>query len=299
MAHWLGIDMGGTATRWVVVDAAGKVKDRGSATGATGHLFNREARERFTHVIENIAKGVARTVDGAHLGVTGLGPRAYEDAQSIIGKAFGCNATLVSASDDMELAFRAAFAPGEGHLISAGTGSVGLHIAAEGSMIRVGGRGILIDDGGSGSWIALRAIDEIYRRIDETGTPAEADILASALFKAMGGDTWDDTRAYVYGHDRGGIGALARIVGEAAHEGDPLALEILTAAARELARLGTALVARGGRLPIGFVGGVLALHPVIQASLRDAFSDTDVRFPTIDAAFAAAEIARKRNETTP
>ncbi|WP_052732105.1 N-acetylglucosamine kinase [Devosia geojensis] len=292
--RFLGIDIGGTASRWVVADGGGAVVTRGAAAGATGHLFNPAEREKFAGVIATIAAEAQPhlPVAGAFLGVTGLGERAYDDARAIAGAAIGLTPDRVGASDDMELAFRATFAPGAGHLISAGTGSVGLHVAADGELVRVGGRGILIDDGGSGTWIALTALDKIYRLIDETGSTDGARLLADALFAAMGGDDWSATRAYIYGSDRGRIGALAQVVAGAADKGDPLALAILEDAARELARLGHALVNRAGNKPIGYVGGVIGLHRVIKPGLIAALAGCEVVFPTIDAAHHAARMAR-------
>src|SRR5690606_321284 len=112
------------------------------------------------------------------------------------------------------------FAPGEGHLVAAGTGSVGLHIAQDGSFVRVGGRGILIDDAGSGSWIALKALDQIYRILDHTGSFARAEALAEQMFAEIGGNRWHDVRQFIYAGDRGRIGSLAVAVARAAEAGD-------------------------------------------------------------------------------
>lgn len=288
MSYCIGIDVGGTGSRWAVIAASGALVARGSAPGATGHLFNPEMREKFTAMAHEIAAQAGGTIKAAHAGVTGLGGRAIADARDILASALGCAPDRVSATDDMELAFRARFAPGEGHLVSAGTGSVGLHIASDGTPIRVGGRGTLIDDGGSGAWIVLRALDCIYRQLDETG---RTGLLGDTLFAAIGGSDWDTVRAYVYAGDRGRIGALAPAVAAAARDGDADARALLERAIAELARLARALVARGGPLPIGFVGGVLTLDPSIKPGLAAALPGHAVDFPTIDAALAAAAIA--------
>ncbi len=293
-ARFLGIDIGGTASRWVVVDEGGIELARGAAPGATGHLFAEAERTRFAATITEIAETAPDGISGVHAGVTGLGPKAYFDATAIVGGQFEIEAAAVGTSDDMELAFLSVFRPGHGHLISAGTGSIGLHIAADGAPIRVGGRGILIDDGGSGTWIALTALNELYRRIDETGGPAEAERLAEALYIAIGGSSWDDVRIFIYGSDRGRIGTLARAVGVAATAGDPLAEVILRQAAAELARLAKALISRAGGLPVGFIGGIVDLHPLIRPAVAEALPGTDVIFPQVDAAFHAAQMARMR-----
>jgi N-acetylglucosamine kinase-like BadF-type ATPase len=292
--RFLGIDVGGTAARWVVVDEAGAEIARGSVAGATGHLFNPAENARFVATMSAIEAATAPGITAVHAGITGLGPETVPDACTIMAETFGLPVAAVSAGDDVELAFRAAFAPGTGHLVTAGTGSIGLHITAAGEIIRVGGRGILVDDGGSGSWIALRAVDALYRRIDETGGPADAGRLAEALARAVGGADWGAMRAFLYGGDRGRIGTLATAVAEAAEAGDDLARTILAEAADELARLARALVARGGPLPVAVIGGVVELDPAIKIGLTRALKRLDVRFPRVDAALAGARIAAGR-----
>jgi N-acetylglucosamine kinase-like BadF-type ATPase len=291
---YLGVDIGGTASRFVLADASGAIITRGSAPGATGHIFNPAERQKLEAVLVAITAALpaGTSLSVACFGITGLGDKVRDEAAALIGSHLSLPATAVRLTDDMELAYCAAFAPGAGHLISAGTGSIGLHVAADGEIIRVGGRGLLIDDGGSGTWIALTALDRLYRLIDETGSTEGAQILADELFTAIGGSDWDATRAYIYGSDRGRIGALAQAVARAATRGDALALDILTQAGTELARLGRALVQRAGRLPIGYVGGIIDLHPAIRESLLAALPDEVLLYPRLDAAAFAARWAR-------
>lgn len=296
MSLYLGIDIGGTASRFALIDDANTIIVRGKADGATGHLFNPVAHETFVRVIGEIGQKIAPYGDIAFgvVGVTGLGGNAISQAKEILTHSLKLQ--TVDVTDDMELAYRCAFAPGEGHLISAGTGSVGLHVTKSGEIIRVGGRGILIDDGGSGSWIALRALDLLYRRIDETGDVGDARILADKLFTKFGGNTWDATRAYIYGVDRGLIGQLAQLVGEAANEGDPLARQIASEAAIELARLGIALVKRTQKQPIGYVGGLLSIASHLKPELEKALAGYELIFPQLDVALTASYIAHARAE---
>lgn len=298
MASYLGIDVGGTASRWVVVDASGEMA-RGTAPGATGHLFTPIERERLRATLKSIAEATRATAPvAAQLGITGLGESVHDDARALVHELLGIAPTRVALSDDMELAFRAVFPPGAGHLVSAGTGSIGLHVTAAGEVIRVGGRGLLIDDAGSGTWIALTALDQVYRRIDETAGPADAAVLASELFAQIGGDQWDQTRSFIYGSDRGRIGTLAQAVARAAAKGDRVAEDILRRAAAELARLARALAARARALPVAFVGGIISLHPLIQPTLEAELAGTTVTFPALDAAGYAAQRARDTYETT-
>jgi len=288
----IGLDVGGTASRWTACAADGTAIRSGAAAGASAHVFNPAEKLKFTNVLGSIADALAdaglRPVS-LTAGLTGYGPPAADDLRQLAAATLNIDPAAVLLVDDISLAYLTNFAPGEGHLVSAGTGSIGLHWSETG-ITRVGGRGILIDDAGSGSWIALRALDRIYRSLDHTGSFTEVEPLARHLLAGVGGKDWQDVRSFVYGGDRGRIGTLATAVARAAEEGDPSALMILEQAGAELALLGRALVARIGELPIGFIGGVLRLHPAIPAAIRVSLPGSDVRLLDADASLAAARL---------
>ena len=86
---FLGIDVGGTATRWAIVGEDDVSIARGVAAGATGHLFNDVERERFTRTLSEIRAATSQPVTAAHMGVTGLGATATVDAHRLVGALFG------------------------------------------------------------------------------------------------------------------------------------------------------------------------------------------------------------------
>lgn len=283
------MDVGGTAGRWVLCDEAGRELGRGAAGGATGHVFNPVERQRLQAALGAIA-AAAGPVDGVTLGLTGYGAVVADEVKGLLGAAFGVAPERLLVLDDIMLAYLAVFQPGEGHLVSAGTGSIGLHLGEAGDYVRVGGRGILVDDAGSGSWIALRAVERMFRGLDRTGSHDGHQALAREIFLAVGGADWHGVRGFVYGSDRGKIGRLATAVAAAARQGDALALGVLADAGRELAGLARALGARAGARPVGFIGGVLKLHPVIGETIAAELAGMELRFPEADAALAAARL---------
>jgi len=289
----LGLDVGGTASRWVACDAAGSVVARGSVGGATAHVFNPAERARLATVFSQVASALAdrglepTTFSG---GLTGFGAACADEIAGLAREALGLPRDVVLLMDDIILAYAAHFQPGQGHLVSAGTGSIGIHVGAGGEVVRVGGRGILIDDAGSGSWIALRALDRLYRTLDHTGSFAGQQVLADQIFALVGGSDWHHVRQYVYAGDRGRIGALAVGVAKAADLGDETALEILREAGGELALLVQAMQARVGERPVAVIGGVLTLHPAIGSEVRAQLPGCDVSQPTLDTALAAAHL---------
>lgn len=289
----LGIDVGGTASRWVACDDTGAIIARGKTNGATGHLFNAIERDRLQKALSAIAADLSAQglIAGfVTVGLTGYGIAVFAQMTQLLADTFGVTTANAIVVDDMTLAYTATFGPGEGHLISAGTGSIGLHIGEDGGIVRVGGRGILIDDAGSGSWIALRALDQIYRCLDHTGSFSDVAVLAQQLFAVIGSNDWHGVRQFVYGGDRGIIGSLAVAVGEAAEQGDKRALAILRDAGAELALMGKALTERAGKRPIGFIGGVLNLHPSIGEEIQRSLLGHDVRLVQADTALTAAQL---------
>ena len=210
-------------------------------------------------------------------------PPEADTARDILAQALGI--ASVRVEDDLWIGYHAAFAPGAGHVVYAGTGSVGLHIKTDGTLVRVGGRGMLIDDGGSAFWIGREGLNTLYRRID-AGQAEGA--LGAALYAAIGGADWNAVRAYVYGGGRNAVAMLAIAVAGA---DDPGASAILAQAGHELARLGRDLVARIGVLPMALQGRAASLHPAILTAMRDAAPGLDITLHQADAALAAAKLA--------
>jgi N-acetylglucosamine kinase-like BadF-type ATPase len=292
---FLGIDVGGTATRWVLLDREGEVIDRGISHGASGLIFDARSRARFRGAIEAVRDALPGAVRFAEFGITGAGFSRHPQIEEEVSDILDLPLYRFSYSNDMVLAWHSAFQGRHGHLVSAGTGSVGMTYDANGERIVFGGQGMLVDDAGSGVWIALRALRLLFRRIDEHGGPKDAEILASCVFTALGGNSRDAMRDYIYGGDRGQIGRLAVAVAEAAREGDPGAKDLLREAGRELARLGRIMLNRCGEAPVAYVGGVLGLDPSIRTEITDTLAGHVVEFPRIDAALRAATFAREKD----
>lgn len=284
---YLGVDMGGTASRWVLLDASGAGHARGRAPGGTGLIGDPGHRRQFAAALKALRAALPAPPLRAHLGLTGAGFSRDPAVTALCAQALGLEPARVSHENDMELAHRAAFPAGPGHLVLAGTGSVAMTRMADGTALVIGGHGALIDDGGSASWIALRALRQVLRARDEGG---DGGPLAEHLFRAVGGTGWEAVRRHVYAGERGRIGLLARAVADAA-AGDGAAREILHAAADELARLARILIARAGPAPLIFTGGALDLGPEIRDRLARLLAAESPRFVQLDAAMTAARTA--------
>jgi N-acetylglucosamine kinase-like BadF-type ATPase len=289
----LGLDAGGSATRWVLAEAGGAIIAAGELQPVSGHLYNPPERETFERMAATLRVALGHRRPSAVIaGITGLSAESPQAdiAAALIAAALDIPAARVRVQDDMWIAYHAVFAPGAGHIVYCGTGSVAIHIRADGTLVRAGGRGILIDDAGSAFWIGREALNLVLRQRDVD--PAATSPLAAGLFAAIGSDAWEDIRAHVYGGGRTAVAMLARAVAAADDAG---ARVLLHRAGAELARLAEALVAREGARPVALLGRAATLHPAILAGFSAASPQLDVQLQSPDAAAAAARLAAAAN----
>ena len=292
---YLGLDAGGTQSRWATVSSDGELLRTGQVDGLSGlQLQSVSGRARVTEVLGPLATATG-PLAGAVLGVTGFDATQAPILCGLVARSLGVPASQVQAMTDIELACVAAFAPGQGIVVYAGTGSVAAHLDAQGTLHRVGGRGAIIDDAGGGHWIAREALRHIWRAEEEQPGSSAHSSLAQNLFQAMGGSDWAHTRQWAYGATRGELGTLAVAVASAART-DPAAMALMQAAGDELARLALLLLRRHGPLPVALAGRVFDLHPAIQAHLQAALPPATAvhrmtQAPHVEAAKLAARLA--------
>ena len=292
---FLGLDAGGTQTRWAVADASAAVQRQGQVAAISAlQLLDDTGRVAVAAVLGEVAVA-AGPVQAVVAGLTGFDAKQLPLLRDLLAKTFGVDAGSVQAMSDIELTCHAAFKPGEGYVVYAGTGSIAAFIDSHGALHRAGGRGAVIDDAGGGHWIARQALRHIWRAEDEAPGAWQHSALARQVFKRLGGSDWQHTRQWVHGAgaSRGELGTLALSVAAAADE-DPAALAILQAAGTELARLARVLLQRHGQRPLALAGRVFELHPTIQAHLQQALpAGTTIQRLVQAAQVEAAQIAAR------
>jgi glucosamine kinase len=296
----LGIDAGGTETRWALAQAPGQIVAEGQVQGFSALECLGPGRAQVASILEELARAVlavGRPIR-VHAGLTGLGA-ANEELARLVATPLGLPVEAISLGSDIETAYLDLFAPGQGYMVYAGTGSVAAYLDEAGTLHRAGGRGGLIDDGGGGYWIAREALRHIWRNEDERPESWRQSPMAQALFDLVGGPDWAHTRQYVYGGSRGDIGRLALAVASTADR-DPAAKAILRAAGAELARLAKAMTARFGPRPVALCGRAATLHPLIAEAMREALpTETAFSLRSCQAHHAAARLALRGATSAP
>ncbi|MES3025915.1 MAG: BadF/BadG/BcrA/BcrD ATPase family protein [Pseudomonadota bacterium] len=267
----LGIDAGGTRTRWALAARDGAVLAEGHVAGLSAlQMASADGRQGVAATFAALAAAVLAHGRPAcvRAGLTGFGGDGAQ-LVDMLAALFDIGAPAVMLCDDIQIAYLAHFEPGQGYLVYAGTGSIGAWIDADGRLQRAGGRGVALDDGGGGYWIAREAMRHIWRGEDECPGRWRDSPLAHAVFAQVGGSDWQFSRQFIYGQQRGAVGRLALAVAATA-DSDPVAAAILDGAGVELARLALALAARYGARPVVLSGRAAELHPRIFAAMRTA-----------------------------
>lgn len=302
----LGIDAGGTETRWALAAPGGAIVAEGRVAGLSalqmGTPHGRDTvRATFAQLAaQALVHGVPGKVEA---GLTGFGGDS-ELLQRWLAEELHLDPQAIHFCSDMEIAYRASFTPGEGYLVYAGTGSMGAFVDTHGQFHRAGGRGVVLDDGGGGFWIAKEALRHIWRLEDERPGSWQASPLARAVFDYVGGADWACSRQFIYGQERGAVGKLALVVAATADR-DPVAASILRAAGQELARLALALTRRFGPRPVAVSGRAAELHPHIVDAMRASLPGIALTQTPGQAHHAAARMALasessdSSNSTTP
>lgn len=297
----LGLDVGGTGARWMLLDASGTLAS-GVEAGFSGARMHTDAgraevRARLSRISQMVTEQApGRRILGLVAGVTGVGSGSA-DMVAMLAAAFAAPEAGVRVVSDVEIAYRAAFAPGEGYLVYAGTGSIAAFIDAQGVLHRAGGRGVALDDAGGGYWIAREALRRLWRREDERPGAWRDSPLARRLFPIVGGDSSINAARFLMERDRGDIGMLAIAVAACAGsdtdaDTDEIASAIMIDAGAELARLANAMLARYGLRPIVVAGRAAQLHRLIEVGMRSHIAvEAQLTFRHLESHRAAAAMA--------
>jgi N-acetylglucosamine kinase-like BadF-type ATPase len=291
MRYALGIDAGGTQTRWALLDSSGEIAAEGEVRGFSATQVRGADRSCVVDILGELARAVlaAGRPGRVHAGLTGFGGNG-DELRALIAAPLELEPAAVTVGSDIETMYLDLFAPGKGYVIYAGTGSVAAFMDEQGQLHRVGGRGVTVDDAGSGFWIGRAALRSVWRAEEENPGSSRDSALAAELFALVGGSDWSDTRRYVYEGTRGDVGRLALAVARAADR-DEAAREILRMSGRELARLARIMIARFGPRPVAVAGRAAALHPLIFETMRSLLPDASLELRELRGHRAAAHLA--------
>ena len=240
----IGVDAGGTRTRVLVADLAGRVRGRADGAGAnpvTGGL-DQALRLLRTAMVSALGDADPATVGYVVLGLAGdtltRQPEPARLLSAVLRQAgLHCPYTVVG---DAVVAFAAGTAEPEGRLLISGTGSVAVRIRNRQIVDTAGGYGWQLGDEGSGYWLGREAVRVA---VDTLRGRARAPHLTQLVCKEILGTPEpsdpgpagaEQLLTAVYSEPTRRLSSLAPFVVEASDAGDPDGSNILDRAAQHL-----------------------------------------------------------------
>lgn len=270
MTLLLGVDGGQSSTRTFLADASGRIMGA-CRTGPSNHIFEPGGLERQYRALHDGMRGAfaaagldPREVDVACVGLTGRGhPPTIERALP---------ARVLRLFGDVEAAFAGALPHGVGVVVVGGTGSIAYRRDESGATHRTGGWGYLAGDEGSAYDLGRQAFRAVYRAYDGRGPAAT---LRERLCAHFGARDLEELRDTLYGPEtsRADVAGCARLVAEAAADGDAVAAALLRDAGAALADLAGGVLAHldsSAAARVVLIGGLTAAGSPLRDALREA-----------------------------
>lgn len=281
----LGIDGGGTSCRAALADATGRILGRGKS-GAANILSDPEGtlvHIRAAALAALAEAGLPEERISTLTTVLGLaGNNAGAAVHAVAARLPFADAEIVS---DGLIALEGALGPADGAVAILGTGSIFL-LRHQGTVQSFGGWGFVIGDFGSGARIGQAALRETLLAHD--GIRPESGLTRTML--AAHGDAPGPMVEFARHATPGDFGRHAPEVFAAARAGDPVALDILTEAARSVDACLDRMLALSGPTPLSLLGGLAPLYPDYLAERHRA----RLVAPLGDAVSGAVALARAR-----
>lgn len=303
----IGVDGGGTKTlAWVARrDERSNIVTSGQGQSGPGNprAVGFEAAQRsIQDAIAKALSAAGRTpgsVASVCFGLAGAGRSAEQQQIAQWASAVGIS-DRVRVCGDIELVLAAGSEDHTGVALISGTGSMAWGRNSLGETARSGGWGYLFGDEGSAYWIAVEALRTAAKSADHR---LLRDSLTAAILTELGAGHPSELIEIVYAPEtsRERIASLAKVVFENA--ASPLAMDILSRAAEELASMVYALHERlkfQSGYSLSLAGSVLLNQPrfieAVASKLKSKGSEPG-QIATISEPVRGAVALAKRNLT--
>jgi N-acetylglucosamine kinase-like BadF-type ATPase len=280
----IGIDAGGTKTVGLLGDESGTVLREARSGGANLRLQGELSVEKSLFQVID-ALDAPQAVDALCLGIAGVGNDADRAVVRDVLRRLGIR-RAVRIVNDAEIALVAGAPDGHGIVLVSGTGSIAYGVDPSGKNARSGGWGYLLGDEGSAFWLGHAAVRAGIRAADGRGP---ATILFERICEHL--EVREPVRLVEWFYDqelsRTRVAQLARLVEEAAADGDETAQDLLDHAARHLARAARAVERQldfPGAFPLVLSGGAFRACPSLVRRLEARLDDLpDARVVRLEA----------------
>ncbi len=238
----LGLDVGGSKTRLVVIDKGGKplvIEGEGANPAVVGLRCVDIISELLRDALAR-AKVKPEEVEIVGIGSAGVGKGFWRELFAKALELSGIDPGKMELFEDFRTAYTACFLNEPGVVAISGTGS-SIYGECRGLWVKVGGWGHLIDDGGSAYQVGRDGIAAALMYYDGR---SEETVLLRELLEYLGIENPELAIPKIYGssNPKKLVAGFAPRVVKAAMEGDKVAKSILSAYCKHLAiAIGTAI----------------------------------------------------------
>jgi N-acetylglucosamine kinase-like BadF-type ATPase len=304
---YLAVDVGGTATRAVVVERDGRcigygTAGRGNPTSA-GSADAASAIVAATTAALGAAGRRADDVVAAVAGIAGAGT----PAGAVLRQALAAAALPeIAFEPDVLATYHSGTLAADGYAVVAGTGAVASRIRGSQIDITCDGLGWLLGDGGSGFWIGRRVVRATASALDgRSPMSALVDLVLADIGTDARPEAGEDGRPIalrqlldaVYQREPVALARFAPLAFAAAARGDDAARRIVADAAAALATTMSTIASAEVVGPIVLGGSILAQQPAIAEAVVAAAQRCGVAGPvsTVPDGMAGAAVLALRH----
>ncbi len=287
--YFLGIDGGGTKTEFLLTDTAGNAVKRiilGASNPVNIGIENTKAL--LAQGISQVCNGVDYGKISVFAGIAGCG--AENNTASIRDFLSDFGFAAFGSGSDADNAVSAALKGENGVAVIMGTGIIAFGIL-DGKTHRAGGRGYMIDKGGSGFCFGSDALNSAFEFVDGRG----GSELMLKLIEEKLENPLTASLSRIYDGGAAYVASFAPIVFEAYKQGDKAAEAIIDRNAYEAAKIIRAACGSSDikRENIVILGGLCMqkdiLEPFIAKHLGNEYSFRFFDEPTVNGAVYIAK----------
>lgn len=280
MKYFIGIDGGGSKTKFALCDEQGHIRAECVLSGSSYRELGADEvcgllRQGVGKVCEGIGLG---SVSGVCFGMPCYGEHGEEDALAARKIEQALAPLPVCFQNDVAAAWAGTLALQSGIIILAGTGSMAWGRDRHGAMKRCGGWSEFFSDEGSGYWLGKKTLELFSKQADGREPKGKLYEIVRTHF-ALRDDFDVIGRLDAQGYSRKSVAALQLLLEKAALAGDESALRLYGEAAHELALMVKAL--RSGmdlapNSPVSYAGGLWGAGALILRPFLEAIKDLDM-----------------------
>lgn len=293
--YFLGVDGGGTKTKFMLSDINGNIIKELVLGACNPTSVGMETTIKiFTEGIKEICADVPLRKVSAFIGSAGCGIKANQ--QEVSERLESLNFSKLTVGSDAQNIISAGLRGSDGVTAILGTGSI-IYATYKDKQHRIGGYGHFIGDTFSGSELGRACLEAVFSDLDKSGpktsmTKKVVELKGDDVLKILS-DMYKKGKTY--------MAELAYLVFECAREGDKVAIDILNQNIEKLAkRLSAALsqLPSDNNYPIVLAGGITENSEMFIEELKKKITATnfdDIKILTEEPVLGAVLLARRNS----